>query len=68
VVAAAEREEYGPPGFARYDPAIREAVRTVLSRLSARAGVLARIRAVLVPVSLVPEATPLLKGRLTSGA
>jgi hypothetical protein len=43
-------------------------VRTVLSRLSARAGVLARIRAVLVPVSLVPGATPLLKGRLTSGA
>jgi transglutaminase-like putative cysteine protease len=68
VVTAAEREEYGPPGFARYDPAVREAVREVLGAMSARAGAVARMRALLVPVSLVPEAAPWLKGRLTSGA
>jgi transglutaminase-like putative cysteine protease len=53
LVDAVEQERFGPPGGAWADPALADDVVTVVSALAATAGLARRVRAVLVPVSLL---------------
>jgi hypothetical protein len=53
LVDAVEQERFGPSGGAWADPALADDVVTVVSALAATAGLARRVRAVLVPVSLL---------------
>jgi len=55
LLTAAERERFGPPGAVFYDPSRADDLRVVLEKMLADAGPLARLRAMLVPVSLLPQ-------------
>lgn len=53
LVESVERERFGPPEFGWTDPVLADDVVTVLAALGASAGFARRMRATLVPVSLV---------------
>ncbi|WP_460580038.1 transglutaminase family protein [Humibacter ginsengisoli] len=53
LVEAIEQERYGPPGGRWADPVLADDVVTVVSALAATAGLARRMRATMVPVSLL---------------
>lgn len=53
LVDAIEQERFGPPGGRWADPALADDVVAVVSALAATAGLARRVRAVIVPVSLL---------------
>ncbi|MGA0566323.1 transglutaminaseTgpA domain-containing protein [Rathayibacter sp. KR2-224] len=61
LVEAIEQERYGPPGGRWADPVLADDVVTVVGAIAATAGWARRVRAMLVPVSL-------LEGRLRAAA
>ncbi|MGN6198107.1 transglutaminase TgpA family protein [Humibacter sp.] len=61
LVEAIEEERYGPPGGRWADPALADDVVIVVAALAATAGLARRMRATLIPVSL-------LEGRLRASA
>lgn len=62
LLEATEREEYGRPGQGMIDPDRAGELHAVLAALAAHAPLAARARAVLLPVSLLPQ-TDQLRGR-----
>jgi Transglutaminase-like enzymes, putative cysteine proteases len=55
LLAATERERFGRPGAVAYDPSRAADLRVVLDRMLADVGAAVRLRAALVPVSLLPR-------------
>jgi transglutaminase-like putative cysteine protease len=60
---ATEREQYGRPGHGSIDPDRAQGLRVTVAALLRAVPVPVRVRAFLVPVSLLPRAAPLLRGR-----
>jgi hypothetical protein len=63
LLEATEREEYGRPGHGIVDPDRAAQLLAVLKAMLREAGRGERIRAFLVPVSLLPTTTGILRGR-----
>jgi len=63
LLEATEREEYGRPGHGIVDPDRGAQLLAVLKAMLREAGLGDRIRAFLVPVSLLPTTTGILRGR-----
>jgi len=63
LLEATEREEYGRPGHGMIDPDRGDELHAVLAALAAHAPLGARVRAVLLPVSLLPQSDQLMRGR-----
>jgi hypothetical protein len=63
LLEATEREEYGRPGHGTVDPDRAEQLRVVIGAMLVTAGATARVRAFLVPLSLIPESARILRGR-----
>jgi transglutaminase-like putative cysteine protease len=63
LLDATEREEYGRPGHGIIDPDRATQLRAVLTAMLREAGLADRMRAFLVPVSLLPTTTGFLRGR-----
>lgn len=57
LLAATERELFGRPGAVAYDPSRAVDLRTVLDTMLGEAGGAVRLRAALVPISLLPRFT-----------
>ncbi|MEO8906434.1 MAG: transglutaminase domain-containing protein, partial [Microbacteriaceae bacterium] len=63
LLEATEREEFGRPGRGMIDPDRGDELRTVLAAMATHAPLGMRARAVFLPISLLPQADQLLRGR-----
>lgn len=63
LLEATEREEYAQPGHGTIDPQRATELKTVLAAMLRTAGMGRRLRALLLPVSLVPATSAILRGR-----
>jgi len=68
LLTAAEREQFGPPGAVFYDPTRAADLHVVLDRMLEGAGPVARLRSVLVPVSLLPRFAAPVRGSVRFSA
>lgn len=68
LLAAAEREQFGRPGAVVYDPTRADDLRVVLARMLLDAGPWLRLRATLMPVSLLPRFASPSRGRVRFSA